>query len=54
MFSWWTISEAGTYKGEVVIEGRDSATASLKVPADFYGKNLPIICEVKSKKADQD
>lgn len=45
-FSWWTIPEAGTYQGEVSIEGKDVSTASLKVPADFAGKTLHIICEV--------
>uniref|UniRef100_UPI0040476063 nucleoside hydrolase-like domain-containing protein n=2 Tax=Algoriphagus sp. TaxID=1872435 RepID=UPI0040476063 len=44
-FVWWTIPEAGSYKGEVAIEGKDLSKASLKVPADFSGKTLHIICE---------
>jgi hypothetical protein len=45
-FSWWTIPEAGTYNKEVVIEGKDSNKARIKVPEDFSGKTLHVICEV--------
>ncbi|MDP2041713.1 MAG: DUF1593 domain-containing protein [Algoriphagus sp.] len=45
-FNWWTIPEAGTYTGEVILEGKNSGKASLTVPADFAGNTLHIICEV--------
>lgn len=45
-FSWWTIPEAGTYHGKVIIEEKDTSKASLTVPDDFSGKTLHIICEV--------
>jgi hypothetical protein len=45
-FSWWVLSEAGTYGKDVNIPGRDSARATIAVPSDADGKSIHVICEV--------
>jgi hypothetical protein len=45
-FSWWVLTEAGTYTGEVTIAGADSRRATVHVPADSAGKSFHVICEV--------
>lgn len=45
-FSWWVISEAGTYPNDVAIVGSDSMRATVKVPEDSAGKSIHVICEV--------
>ena len=45
-FSWWVLSEAGTYTNDVSIAGRESSRATVAVPADSAGKGFHVICEV--------
>lgn len=45
-FSWWVLTEAGTYTNEVTLSGSDSSRATVNVPADSAGKSLHVICEV--------
>jgi len=45
-FSWWVLSEAGTYANEVAISGGDSARATITIPPDAAGKSIHVICEV--------
>jgi hypothetical protein len=45
-FSWWVLTEAGTYTGEVAISGADSRRATVNVPPDSAGKSFHVICEV--------
>lgn len=45
-FSWWVLSEAGTYNKDVKISGGDTARATIAVPADAAGKRIHVICEV--------
>jgi hypothetical protein len=45
-FSWWVMSEAGSYTNEVAISGSDTSHAAVKVPADSAGKSFHVICEV--------
>jgi hypothetical protein len=45
-FSWWVLTEAGTYVGEVTISGADSRRATVNVPLDSAGKNFHVVCEV--------
>jgi hypothetical protein len=45
-FSWWVLSEVGTYSKDVKITGGDSARATVEVPSDAAGKTIHVICEV--------
>jgi hypothetical protein len=45
-FSWWVLSEAGTYSKDVEVSGEDSARATISVPSDAAGKSIHVICEV--------
>jgi hypothetical protein len=45
-FSWWLLSEAGTYAQDVDITGRDSNRVTITVPTDAAGKSFHVICEV--------
>jgi Protein of unknown function (DUF1593) len=45
-FSWWVLSEAGTYSREVTISGDDSSRAAIQVPSNAAGKTIHVICEV--------
>jgi hypothetical protein len=45
-FSWWVLSEAGTYNKDVNISGEDSARATIIVPSDAADKSIHVICEV--------
>lgn len=45
-FSWWVLSEAGTYAQAIEIEGKDSSIATVKVPVDAAGKSFHVVCEV--------
>ncbi len=45
-YSWWQLTDAGSYSTEVTIEGSDSARATVAVPADSAGKTFHVICEV--------
>jgi hypothetical protein len=45
-FSWWGLPEARTYDKAVHISGRDTARATIAVPADAAGKRIHVICEV--------
>ena len=44
-FSWWVLTEAGTYARDVTILGSASNRASVQVPADSAGKSFPVVCE---------
>lgn len=45
-FSWWVMTEAGTYLGDVSITGGDSSRATIRIPEDAAGKSFHVICEV--------
>jgi hypothetical protein len=45
-FSWWVLSEAGTYAQDVTISSSDSSRATIEVPSDSAGKSFHVICEV--------
>jgi len=45
-FSWWVLSEAGTYPKDVTISASDTSRATIEVPPDSAGKSFHIICEV--------
>jgi hypothetical protein len=45
-FSWWILTEAGTYAQDITISGGDSNRATVQVPADSAGKSFHVICEV--------
>jgi hypothetical protein len=45
-YSWWVMSEAGTYPNDVAVGGSDSSRATVKVPEDSAGKSIHVICEV--------
>jgi hypothetical protein len=45
-FSWWVLTEAGTYTNDVTIAGSDSSRATVAVPAGSAGKSFHVICEV--------
>jgi hypothetical protein len=45
-FSWWVLSEAGTYTTDVSLSGGNSARATVAVPSDAAGKTFHVICEV--------
>jgi len=43
---WWVYSEAGTYQGDVVLQGADGTDVRLRVPSDAVGKTVHVILEV--------
>jgi hypothetical protein len=45
-FSWWVLTEAGTYPMAPSITGSDSSRATINVPTDAAGKTFHVICEV--------
>jgi hypothetical protein len=45
-FSWWVMTEAGTYAKDVALSGKDTSQATLNVPANSAGKSFHVICEV--------
>jgi hypothetical protein len=45
-FSWWVMTEAGTYTQDVDLAGKETSRASVRVPADSAGKSIHVICEV--------
>jgi hypothetical protein len=45
-FSWWVLSEAGTYAEEITLSGPESNRVTVKVPSNAAGKSFHIICEV--------
>jgi len=46
-YSWWQYREAGTYAGEVKIDGETSSTATITIPADAKpGDTIHVIAEV--------
>jgi hypothetical protein len=45
-FSWWVMTEAGTYTEDIKISGSDSDHATVEVPSDSAGKSFHLICEV--------
>jgi hypothetical protein len=44
-FSWWVLTEAGTYAREVAIAGDGSSRATVQVPADAAGRCFHVVCE---------
>lgn len=46
LYSWWVLTQAGTYEKPVAIERNDQAVASVKVPEDAAGASIHVICEV--------
>ena len=45
-FSWWVLSEAGSYRQAVTLSGSDSDRAVVAVPPDAAGKTFHVIAEV--------
>ncbi len=45
-FSWWVLTEAGTYTNEVTLSGSNSNRATVNIPADSVGRSFHVICEV--------
>ncbi len=45
-FEWIIIPEAGTYQNEVTLSNEMSGKVTLKIPQDFKGKSLHVVCEV--------
>jgi hypothetical protein len=45
-FSWWILTEAGTYTQDITISNSDSNIATVQVPSDSEGKRFHVICEV--------
>lgn len=45
-FSWWVLSEAGSYEQGVALSGSNSDRAVIEVPSDAAGKSLHVILEV--------
>ncbi len=45
-YRWWVYPEAGTYTGEVPVEGADTPTVRLQLPADMAGQTIHLILEV--------
>lgn len=45
-YCWWMYREAGTYNGEVAINGATAADASITMPANSTGKEIHVILEV--------
>jgi hypothetical protein len=45
-YSWWVMTEAGTYEKEVAVNGAETSKATVAVPADAEGKSIHVVCEV--------
>lgn len=45
-FHWWVQADAGSYAGEVQIEGHNTSKATVQIPADAGGTAIHVICEV--------
>jgi hypothetical protein len=45
--SWWQYREAGSYAGEVTIEGAHAEHATIRMPEDSAGKTIHIILEAQ-------
>lgn len=45
-YSWWVLSEAGSYTSDVAISGQDSDRVTIEVPADSAGTTIHLVCEV--------
>jgi len=45
-FSWWVMTEAGTYSSDVPISGAATNRATVNVPDDAADKSFHVICEV--------
>ena len=46
-YRWWIYQEAGTYSGELKVEGAQTERAVLVVPEDASGKQIHLISEVR-------
>ena len=46
MFSWWVLSEAGTYAQDITVSDSNSNCATVEVPSNSAGKSFHVICEV--------
>ena len=54
IFKWWQYKEAGTYKGDVVLENNNTSKVSFMVPLNAtQGQTIHIICEVKDDGSPQ-
>lgn len=45
-YSWWIMSEAGTYTQDIPIKNSHSSTVTLNIPTDAEGTSFHLICEV--------
>ncbi len=45
-FSWWVLSEAGTYTNSISISGTNTPRSTIAVPSDSAGTSFHVICEV--------
>jgi hypothetical protein len=45
-FSWWVLSEAGTYAQNINIANSDASKATVEIPTDAAGITFHVICEV--------
>jgi len=45
-FTWWVLSEAGSYWQEVDLKGSEKAKIQVQIPKDAAGKTIHVICEV--------
>lgn len=45
-FSWWVLSEAGTFAAPVTLSGTNASRAIVEVPTSSAGKSFHVICEV--------
>jgi hypothetical protein len=53
VFKWWSLSEAGTYKGSLNITNANSKSTVINVPSNSAGKNFHVICEVTDSGSPQ-
>jgi hypothetical protein len=44
-FKWYVYREAGTYRGEALLENAEANKATLRVPKDAAGKTIHVILE---------
>lgn len=45
-FKWWYMPEAGTWSGDLQMNGSDASEAEIMIPEDAAGKTVHVICEV--------
>lgn len=45
-FRWWVYREAGSYAGQVAVEGADATRAGLVIPEDAAGKTVHVVLEI--------